>query len=52
VGSTTEGDFLFCVNASMAGAANGYDGKTVDYELIVPTTYGATETYYFYVELN
>jgi len=45
-----EGDFLFCTNTSI-GAGTGYDGSTVDYELIVPTTYGATEDYYFFVEL-
>jgi hypothetical protein len=48
---TTKNDFLFCVNTT-AAANQGYDGTTVDYELIVPIDYGATETYYFYVELN
>ncbi len=51
-GGTAETDFVFCANVSMSGTNNGYDGSTVDYELIVPTTYGATETYYFYVELS
>lgn len=45
-----ESDFLFCVNTVMAGGT-GYDSSTVNYELIVPTTFGASETYYFYVEM-
>ena len=49
-GASAETDFLFCSNISAAGT--GYDGSTVDYELIVPTSYGATETYYFYLEVN
>lgn len=49
-GASAETDFLFCSNISAAGT--GYDGTTVDYELIVPTTYGAHETYYFYLDVN
>ncbi len=49
-GGTSETDFIFCTNITSGGT--GYDGSTVDYEVIVPTSYGATETYYFYLEMN
>ena len=51
-GSTTEARFIFCTPTQMSGSANAYDGTTADYEIIVPTTYGGTETYYFYTEMN
>jgi len=52
-GTAAESDFLFCTNLNISATANGYDGSSVDYELIVPTTSGAaTETYYFYAEIN
>lgn len=50
-GSTTDSDFLFCADTQI-GTGTGYDGSPADYEVIVPVSYGATETYYFYVELN
>ncbi len=50
--NVAESDYLFCVDTDYAGVANAYDGTNADYELIVPITFGATETYYFYVELN
>ncbi len=45
-------DLAFC--AQISDDATGYDGATVDYELIVPTNDSpdGTETYYFFVELG
>jgi len=47
-----KGDFAFCTLIQDGGTA--FDATTVDYEIMVPTEYGAfaTETYYFYVELD
>ncbi len=48
----TANDLAFCCEIS--DDDTGYDGATVDYELIVPTndSPGGTETYYFFVELG
>ncbi|MEM3364589.1 MAG: hypothetical protein QXS93_03725 [Candidatus Micrarchaeia archaeon] len=45
-------DLAFCVNVS--GAGNLFNGQTGNYELLVPTnkTIGATETYYFWMEMR
>jgi hypothetical protein len=55
VGNTTnnaETDFAFCTLINSTG--KNYLGQSADYEIIVPTTYGAGqyETYYFYVEID
>ena len=46
----SEGDFAFCVNI---GSNNNYNGEAANYEIMVPTSDGPsdTETYYFFVEL-
>lgn len=48
----TKGDFAFCTAIQNGGTA--FDASTVDYEIMVPTAFGAaaTENYYFYVEFN
>lgn len=45
-------DFAFCVNVTSAG--NLFNGGVGNYELLVPTddAYGATETYYFWIEMQ
>ena len=45
-----EADFAFCVDI---GTANNYNGESANYEIMVPTSDGPsdTETYYFFVEL-
>ncbi len=50
--TTTKGDFAFCVNISSAGSL--FNGQKGNYELMVPTnkTYGATETYSFWMDLG
>jgi len=49
--SPAETDFAFCTAINQSG--KNYLNQSADYELIVPTTVGsATETYYFYAELN
>ncbi len=47
-----EGDFAFCVDIDSAGT--NYNGEAADFEVMVPTSDGSsdTETYYFFVELN
>jgi hypothetical protein len=47
-----EGDFAFCTEINDAGT--NWNSEAANYEIMVPTTEtaGATETYYFYVELN
>jgi len=46
-----EANFAFCTAINQSGV--NYLGDAANYELIVPTTVGdATETYYFYAELN
>lgn len=49
---STKADVAFCVNIKDAG--NLFNGQTGNYELIVPTnaSLGATETYYFWLELE
>jgi len=49
--ASAETDFAFCTAINQSG--KNYLNDSADYELIVPTTVGnATETYYFYAELN
>ncbi|MDD5171464.1 MAG: hypothetical protein PHF60_00315 [Candidatus ainarchaeum sp.] len=48
-GNTTEDNFAFCVNMDSKAA---YDDSTANYQVMVPTTPGGIETYYFYAELN
>lgn len=52
--NTEKNNFLFCTETNMSGTNNAYNGETADFELIVPAneTPGATETYYFFVELK
>ena len=56
--NATKIDFVFCVNADAADCTGpggcSYNNRPVNYELMVPTNEaaGATETFYFYVELN
>ena len=52
--NTEKSNFLFCTETNMSGTNNDYRGRTSDFELIVATddTGGATETYYFFVELK
>lgn len=45
---TGKGDLLFVVSINTGGTT--FNGETHDFEMIVPT--GATENYYFYVELS
>jgi hypothetical protein len=45
-----EADFAFCANISQQ--ATDYKGHAVDFELMFPTTTGAVDTYYFYLELE
>jgi len=49
---TAKSDIAFCVPIKNAG--NLFNGQTGDYELIAPTDAGptATETYYFWLELD
>ncbi|MFH0885427.1 MAG: hypothetical protein V1861_06995 [Candidatus Micrarchaeota archaeon] len=46
-----EGDFAFC---SEIEAGTNYNSESANYEVMVPTSdsAGATETYYFFAELN
>ncbi len=46
-----EGDFAFC---SEIEAGTNYNGESANYEVMVPTTdtAGATDSYYFFAELN
>ena len=48
--SPTKNDLAFCVDIA---SGTNYNSESVDYEIMVPTndTAGATETYYFFVEL-
>jgi len=50
--AAAEGDFAFCTDIDSAGT--NYAGGAAHYEIMVPTTdsAGATETYFFFVELN
>ncbi len=52
--SAAENDFAFCVKIDTTGSATALDGSTADYQLMVPTTdtAAATETYYFFLELQ
>ncbi|MBU0532201.1 hypothetical protein KKE38_01475 [Candidatus Micrarchaeota archaeon] len=47
-----ENDLAFCVDIN--GAGTNYNSEAADYEVMVPTGNGPTdtETYYFFVELN
>jgi len=47
-----EADFAFCTDIDNAGT--NWNNEAANYEVMVPTTQtaGATETYYFFVELN
>jgi len=47
-----QADLAFCTEINDSGT--NYKGNAVDYELMVPTndSFGATETYYFFVEIN
>jgi len=47
-----KGDLAFCTSINPSGT--NYKGESADFELIVPTAEGdtATETYYFYAEIN
>ncbi|MFH2101157.1 MAG: right-handed parallel beta-helix repeat-containing protein [Candidatus Micrarchaeota archaeon] len=48
--AATKSDLLFCGNVS---AGTNWNGTISDFELLVPTSYGAgTETYYFYANLE
>lgn len=49
---SAEDDFAFCSDIDNAGT--NYDGESANYEIMVPTSNGSTdtETYYFYAELN
>jgi len=51
-GPESQNDFAFCTEINDSGT--NYKGNAVDYELMVPTDDGvdATETYYFFVEIN
>ena len=49
-GPESQADFAFCTEINNSGT--NYKGNGVDYELMVPTDTGTTETYYFYVEIN
>jgi len=49
-GTPEEGDLVFCANISQQ--TNNYGGTAVDFELMMPTTSGATETYFFFLELE
>lgn len=54
-GGTARSNYAFCTNITGVGSAGAlFNGQTGDYELIVPTneTAGATETYFFWLELN
>ena len=48
--SAVKNDFAF--GAPVLAAAAGFSGKDVEYEIMVPTTEGGTDTYYFYVTLS
>ena len=50
-GAPAMDDLLFCSKVNGAGDT-AYDGTTVQWELMVPVTYGSSDTYYFYAELN
>ena len=45
-----EDDYAFCVDIATTGTS-GVTGANADYQLMVGTTPGADETYYFYLEL-
>ncbi|NPA21981.1 MAG: hypothetical protein GXN92_00135 [Candidatus Micrarchaeota archaeon] len=49
--SPTEGDLAFCTQLRLG---NGYKGVPVDYELMLPTTYGPSglEVYYIFLDLS
>ncbi len=50
--STVSSKNCFAFGASVAASgATAFDGNTWEYELMVPTNDGATETYYFYMSL-
>ena len=51
-GGAAETNYAFCTQIQSAGT--NYNNATVNYELMVPTTAGAsaTETYFFYLELD
>jgi hypothetical protein len=50
--ATLEGDFAFCTNINSTG--KNYKNAGANYQVMVPTSHGATdtETYYFYMELD
>jgi hypothetical protein len=51
-GGTTEDDLAFCVDINDSGV--NYNSEGADYEVMVPTNNGVTDTeiYYFFIELN
>lgn len=51
---TTKTNFAFCTNLQDVASGLNYNGLPANYELMVPTddAPAATETYYFYLELN
>ncbi|MCX8197247.1 MAG: hypothetical protein N3G80_02945 [Candidatus Micrarchaeota archaeon] len=48
--TTTKNAFAFCTNLNNTG--KNYANEGVHYEIMVPTTPSAVETYYFYIELE
>jgi len=51
-GGSAEGDFAFCVDElESTTTGKNYLNKSANFEFIVPTTVGQTETYYFFVEV-
>lgn len=48
-GGAAQGDFAFCTNIT---SDTDYRGGTSNYEIMVPTTPGEVETYYFFAELE
>ncbi len=51
-GGTAKANYAFCVNITQGGSL--FNSATGDYELLAPTneTAGATETHYFWLELD
>ena len=51
--SAAEGDFAFCTpNVTDTTTGVNYKGDAVNFELIVPITAAATDTYYFFLEVT
>jgi hypothetical protein len=54
---TAKANFAFCTPIQVSGTGKNYNNVAANYEIMVPTADGtaspsATETYYFYAELN